>query len=386
MTAPAMLRTVVSVLVCTLLVGACPAAEDAITIEDMKLTRNGQPFKVHGVQLMTFVAPLEYLENPPAESCRKGTKPPCPFTAYIKANRQFNAELLAHAKAFGANTILFKVSEAGLDAQDPVYSRSYVDELVKGVKMTRELGFVVILAIQEIRVSGEAGPKGTRSPIPDEGTRRAAVRLAQLFGSDRGIMIELYVEPYARGRVRTFWKYYVHGGNGYPGVNKIIRDMRKAGSKNVLIVEAVGQNFRPYQGDIEDPLGQLVFGVHPYFTAVGTTREQWDSQFGDFAADHPLIVTEWNQNTIQLGENPKGRKVWCESAPMDTPLRMFHYFEEKGILGAIGWAFDLTSTIVKDYQGTPRSLKSFRCGERGGGIGDLFQHYFAGTLPALDSD
>lgn len=378
-----MFRSVAFSVICVLLGTACASAEDVITVEGAGLLHNGQAFKVHGVQLMPFVAPIGYLMNPPVEGCPKGTKPPCRFKAYVNARRQFGNDLLSRAKEFGANTVLFKVAEPGLDELDPVYSQRYVDEVAEGVKLARSLRFIVILGIQESRVSGEPGPKGTRSPIPDEGTRRAAVKLASLFGADRGVLIELYVEPYAGGRVVNFWNYYINGGNGFPGVNRIIRDMRTAGSRNVIIVEPLGQSFKEYNGGIEDPLGQLAFGIHTYFNMVGTTRSEWDSRFGDFAADHPLIVTEWNQNTAENGDNVRGLEYWCEKAPLDTPMRMFHYFNEKGIDGAVGWAFDLPSTIVKDYRGTPRTLSGFACGEKGGGIGDLFQQYFARTLPPL---
>jgi hypothetical protein len=378
-----MSRIVAYILICVLLGTACASEEEGITVKGAGVLRNGETFRIHGVQLMTFVAPIDYLTDPPAESCRRGQMPPCPFTAYVNAYRQYGPDLLSHAKEFGANTILFKVSEPGLDELDPFYSEHYVDELVEGVKLARSQGFVVILGIQETRVSGEPGPKGTRNPIPDEGTLRAAVKLAKLFGTDREVLIELYMEPYARGRVADFWDYYIFGSNGFPGVNKIIREMRAAGSRNVIIVQALGQNFKRYNGGIEDPLEQLAFGLHAYFHAVGTERSEWDSHYGDFAADHPLIVTEWNQSSTQIGENRTGREIWCEKTPMNRPLEMFHYFDEKGIDGAIGWAFDLPSTIVKDYRGTPRSLTGFACGKKGGGIGDLFQHYFAGTLPPL---
>jgi hypothetical protein len=365
------------------LIGCPVAAQDVVTVEGTALLRDGRPFEVHGVQLMSFVAPIEYLRDPPAESCTQGRPPPCPLRSYVRAYEAFGPEILQSAEEFGANTILFKVAEPGVDHEDQVYSPSYVEDLREGVRLARKMGFVVILSMQENRVSGEPGGNGTRSPIPDDGTLRAAVRLAEIFGDDRGVMIELYVEPYAGGRVPLFWEYYIHGGGGYPGVNRIIREMRDAGSQNVVIVEPLGADFSRYPGGIVDPLDQLLFGIHTYFVRVGTRPADWDKHFGDFAETHPLLVTEWNQNTSKVGENERGREDWCESAPMETPLRMFHYFRDKGINGAVGWAFDLPNTIVSDYRGSPRTLEGYRCGEPGGGIGDLFQQYFTDSLPTV---
>ena len=159
--------------------------------------------------------------------------------------------------------------------------------------------------------------------------------------------------------------------------------MREAGSQNVLIVEPLGASFAGYPGGLVDPLDRILFGIHTYFDQVGTTREEWDRRFGDFAASHPLLVTEWTETSQPLGGNERRKPPWCEIAPMTRPLEMLHYFEEKGIDGVVAWAFDLPGTFVADLEGTPRTLTGFACGERGGGIGDLFQDYFQGTLPPL---
>jgi hypothetical protein len=363
---------------------AAPAsAEDVMTVQGTELLRNGEPFEVHGVQIMAVVAPIEYLEDPPVEACN-GREPPCPFKVYVAAHEAFGPALLDRAGEFGANTILVKVSSLGLDPKDPLHSAGYVDDVVHVVNLARDAGFVVIVSLQETAVAGDPGPRGSRTPIPDQRSLRAAVKLAELFGDDPGIMIEPAVEPFAPGRRRKdFWRYYVEGGDGYPGMNAIIAAMRDAGSRNVVIVEAIGQNFGDFPGGIVDPLDQILYGVHTYFNMVGTTREEWDKRFGKFAERHPMLVTEWNQNSYETGARRDLKPDWCKEAPMTTPLEMLHYFDEKGLVGVVAWSFDLPTTFVADMKGTPRSLEGFACGERGGGIGDLFQAYFRGDLPPL---
>ena len=85
--------------------------------------------------------------------------------------------------------------------------------------------------------------------------------------------------------------------------------------------------------ELVDPLDRLLFGVHTYFDQVGTTREEWDRRFGDFAASHPLLVTEWTETSQPLGGNERRKSPWCEVAPMTRPLEMLYYFEEKEIDG-----------------------------------------------------
>src|SRR3990167_7076426 len=226
--------------------------------------------------------------------------------------------------------------------------------------------------------------------MPDAGTQRAALKLTELFGNDRSIIIELFGEPFG-----PTWNAYLNGGTvsgkQYVGINQIIASMRSAGSRNVVIVNALGQDYSKYLNQSQrfsDSLGQLAYGVHTYFSMVGHSQAGvpgvdnhggWDSNYGNFATTHPTLVTEWNQNTLRAGNTTE---EWCTVVPLDMPLKAFHYFKDKKLNGAVGWSFDLTTTIVKDLIGTPRTLEGFACGQSGGGIGRLFQQYFLGTLPA----
>jgi len=355
-------------------------SSDIITVQGNKILRNGQSFEVHGVQLMSFVAPREWL----LVGNNGG-----PYTSYLNAYDHFQTSgstLLDYAKSFGANTILFKLSARGLDSQHALYTQEYIDKIIAGVALARSKNFVVILSIQENSISGEPNNDG----MPDAGTQRAALKLTELFGNDRSIIIELFGEPFG-----PTWNAYLNGGTvsgkQYVGINQIIASMRSAGSRNVVIVNALGQDYSKYLNQSQrfsDSLGQLAYGVHTYFSMVGHSQAGvpgvdnhggWDSNYGNFATTHPTLVTEWNQNTLRAGNTTE---EWCTVVPLDTPLKTFHYFKDKKLNGAVGWSFDLTTTIVKDLIGTPRTLEGFACGQSGGGIGRLFQQYFLGTLPA----
>jgi Cellulase (glycosyl hydrolase family 5) len=365
------------------LAGLSPAwAKDDLTVQGTKLYRDGQPFKVNGVQLMAFVAPLDYLQDPPAESCR-GTPPPCPFKAYVNAYNKFGDKILGQAKAFGANTILFKVSSFGLDRKSALYDANYVMDVKEGVELARQHGFIVIVALQETRVAGEAGPKGTRSPIPDDISLRAAERVTRMFGSDPGVMIEPAVEPYSGKKRAAMWKNYIQGGKEYPGMNKIISTIREAGGQNIIIVEPLSADFSDFPGGLVDPLNRTIYGLHSYFNFIGTTQDEWDRRFGKFAEQHPLIITEWNENSQEGGENAHEKVPWCKRGPMDLPLQLLHYFNEHEVIGVVAWSFDLPATFVADMNGTPRTMNGYACGQKGGGMGELFQSYFRNDLPPV---
>src|SRR3989338_2915587 len=355
-------------------------SSDIITVQGNKILRNGQSFEVHGVQLMSFVAPREWL----LVGNNGG-----PYTSYLNAYDHFQTSgstLLDYAKSFGANTILFKLSARGLDSQHALYTQEYIDKIIAGVALARSKNFVVILSIQENSISSEPNNDG----MPDAGTQRAALKLTELFGNDRSIIIELFGEPFG-----PTWNAYLNGGTvsgkQYVGINQIIGGMRGAGFRNVIIVNALGQDYSKYLNQSQrfsDSLDQLAYGVHTYFSMVGHSpagvpgvdnHGGWDSNYGNFATTHPTLVTEWNQNTLRAGNTTE---EWCTVVPLDMPLKAFHYFKDKKLNGAVGLSFDLTTTIVKDLIGTPRTLEGFACGQSGGGIGRLFQQYFLGTLPA----
>ena len=158
------------------------------------------------------------------------------------------------------------------------------------------------------------------------------------------------------------------------------------------------QNFSRYwrldgsypHGVIADTIkNELMFGVHPYFNFkfVGTTSEEWDASFGAFAASHPLLVSEWNENATRLGPlEPK----WCEpppdgkGAPVTTPLLFLHYLRDRHINGVVGWAFDMPGTIVRDLASSrPTTMDEAICGSVPGGVGEWLQDYFTGKLPSF---
>jgi hypothetical protein len=357
-------------------------SNDIISVSGAKLLLNGKPFIVHGVELDGLLAPKDWYG--PEEYNND-------FLAASYSH--FGPEELQHAKEFGVNTIDFAVGQMGLDPQNTqpstkdrvAYSADYVAELTKAIHLARSMGFTVMVSIVSTKYSGD----GRNGGLPQSETIRTATELANIIKDDRGIMLELLVEPY--GTAHDTWPTYINGGNGYVGINQMIQAVRSTGARNLLIVQPLIQYFTWYQAyldrggtPITDTIPDaLAYGVHPYFDfkKVGTTRASWDDSFGTFAESHPVIVTEWNENTSKVGGI---LNKWCSGPDaLSLPLQAFHYFNEKGINGVVGWAFDNPATIVADWKGTPRTMDGFQCGQRGGGIGALLKAYFAGNLPPL---
>ena len=133
---------------------ASPAtADDIMSVSGNRLMRNNEPFEVHGVEISAFEAPPDWFQRPTEY----------PNSALQLAYSGFSGDELRRARDFGANTVLFQVSHTGLDplntsssTSDRVgYSLKYFMELVNGVHLARQAGFVVFVSIADTTFSGD---------------------------------------------------------------------------------------------------------------------------------------------------------------------------------------------------------------------------------------
>jgi endoglucanase len=336
------------------------AAADGLSVKGSQLTLDGRPFLVKGVQLVGLVAP---------ESALSGV--------FAEAHRHFGRPELTQIQRWNANTIRFQLSQPGLDKASTLYSEGYVAEVREAVKLARSMGFVVIASVQDHRPSGEGDPKG----MPTEGTLRACETLASLFGSDTGVAIEPFNEPVLKESAPKpspeAWSLWLRGGVGanseiLVGMQTLVTRLRQVGARNVLVVDGLRFS-QTFEGCplIEDPAREIVYGIHPYLRRRETESE-WQRNFG-FLTDRGLAVlaSEWSAPTWKKA----GKDPWCNKLPLSTAAKLLEFLKAKRI-GVVGWAFDIPGTIVRDFNGTPTTLENVRCGDSGGGPGELLQKFF----------
>jgi hypothetical protein len=318
-------------------------------------------FIPNGVQIVGLVAPADIIRG-----------------NFRTAREHFGRQELLNALKWNANTIRFQVSQPGLDPQSPLYSQQYLADLKRGVQMARDLGFVVIVSVQDQH--GASGDSITHK-MPTEATRRALHTLCSAFNSDGGVIYELFNEPALRPSPDNWrlWKsggIDPDGGDQIIGMQALIHDVRGTGSHNLLIVEGLlwGGTFEGAP-QIFDPDAKTVYGVHPYFGHSGFTPDGWNKTFGFLAVESkPVICTEWCQPTPKQGQpTPPWFRGLSGKQLSHTPLMLLHYLEERGI-GIIGWAFDIPGTIVQDLDGTPTSFEAGN--QPGGGPGACLRAYF----------
>jgi endoglucanase len=322
---------------------ACPHGGCA-TISGTTLERDGQPWTPKGVQLVGFVAPPNALKG-----------------AYVAAHAHFGQAEFDAMKSYGADLVRFQISHPGLDTGSSLYSTSYVDSLLKAVKLARQNGFTVLLSVQDQPPSGES-PDLAR-PLPDAATVGIWQRLAPKFSSDAGVMYELFNEPF-KSATPAGWAAW------QASMQPVIDAIRATGAHNVIVVEGLGMGHRlDGAPQLHDPAGQLAFGIHPYFWKGYIAQPAWDHYFGDFAQSHVVISTEWNALSK--------KEAICRPDYPQIAANLLNYLKQRRI-GMVGFAFDLPVTLIKDFW-SYTNYDNFECGAPDKGAGEMLMHYYHGA-------
>ncbi|KAA0019016.1 glycoside hydrolase family 5 protein [Salinicola corii] len=318
------------------------AANDEISIKNEKFFKGDSLWIAEGVTLVGRVSPAEVAKNK---------------KFYAKAREKYGDELLNSIGDYGADLVRFQVSQGGLDPQSPIYEREYVDEIIESIKQTRDAGFNVIISMQW------QGPSGSRDEggLPTYTTRRAWQQIVDDFSDDRGVLLEVFNEPKLHKASPKNWRIWKKSMQG------LIDYLREKGAQNVLLVDGL-KSAHVLEGapELDDPLGQTAYAVHPYLDKINQTQKQWDKNFGNFADTHPVMATEFMAYANRGCRN---------SLPNDTK-ELLEYLKGKDI-GLVLWAFDV-GNIKKGSKYTTFDNLSCKKGERKGGAGQMIHEYFTG--------
>src|SRR5258705_10598821 len=131
------------------------------------------------------------------------------------AYNYFGVRELEYVKQFGMNTIDIKVSQTGLNPANPLLGSGtqtlqltqaehdqYLSEIHQAITLARSMGLVVNVTI--------LGSSNFSEGMPIAETSAAVQVLAKDFAYDRGVILELYNEPW--GTSTCTWSCYINGG------------------------------------------------------------------------------------------------------------------------------------------------------------------------------
>ena len=303
----------------------------AVGVSGTHMTLDGQPWMSRGVVLQGFVRPLAALQT--------STQ-----TQVLHARLNYGAAELAAIHSYHADTIRFQIGQPALDPASPLYDADYFTDVVNAIKQARQAGFVVMIMMQDEKISGES----VQYPLPIAETQRDWDLFTTAFGSDRGVVFELYNEPSLTPSPAN-WQLWLNGGmvSGQTepsiGMQPLINHIRANGAQNVFVLDGLGRA-ATLEGmpAVSDPLNRLVYAVHPY--QHGSADEsQWDAEFGIPSATLPVWVDEWSAPTqLQLGLGTL--------TSFQVAVDLVNYLRVHSIPLCTG-AFDVPHFVVQDIPG-----------------------------------
>lgn len=342
--------------------GTEPTIGQGLGVSGNRLTLDGQPFVARGFNMVGLLTP---------GSC------PQPSSVGLTAQDALDEAQLREARdVWAATTVRFQVSQRALDPADPLHGEAYVERVVDGVRLARDLGLVVVLSMQDQSIGC-----GTAHPLPTEATLRAWRTLAPRFADDPYVAYELFNEPDNQPTVDG-WRQWREGGSapldnqGDPAVGhqRIVEEIRDLGARNVLIADGARKGaFLSGVPFLDDPLpaARLAYAVHPYFFHLNSTSTlaqdtaSWERRYGEVARIVPVVATEWNM-----------KSNGCVPAAVERAPQFLDFLEQRGI-GLLVHAFDVPGTVRRDLTGgSPTAIQTGSCRPALRGVGELVQAYF----------
>jgi hypothetical protein len=337
------------------------------------MTLNGAPWLPRGVTLQALVQSVAQLQ------AGDGTG------AELTAQQNYDTTELAAIRAFGADTIRFQISQPALDTTNSsgLYDPSYLSEVVSAVKLARQNGFVVMIMMQDEKITGET----QHAPLPTTVTQADWDTLNAQFGTDQGVVYELYNEPALTEPTAANWDLWLNGGaystpNNQSwasiGMQTLITRLRGEGSQNVFILDGLdlAKTLEGVPTTVTDPLNLLVYAVHPY--PDGSADESsWDLDFGNASQTLPVWADEWSAGTDQsIGLGNGMGNAPGNLCNYQVAVDFLNYIRAHGIALGAG-AFDVPGFMVQVVPGWTytnyNNLSPSNCSESitGENAGDL---------------
>jgi hypothetical protein len=187
------------------------------------------------------------------------------------------------------------------------------------------------------------------------------------------------VSPPGLTEVQT-WPIWQAGGQGYIGMQDLVNTIRGNGAKNLIFIDglAAGEDLRGVPA-YRLKGNNIIYAIHPYAGIQHQSKLQWDTWFGNVAAqaNFPIVADEWNAYQSNTAE--------CILQVPTLVPQLLSYLNARHI-GLIGWAL-FPGLLIRgwDYANpTAFDQPTFVCDApfpnydpRAQGAGFLLLQYFA---------
>jgi hypothetical protein len=279
---------------------------------------------------------------------------------------------LASAKAIAswhANAVRVPLNEdcwLGINGVSPTYGgAAYQAAIASYITTLHQAGLYVIVDLHWSAPGALAA--ASQQPLPDaDHATDFWASVAKTFGSDTGVVFDLYNEPFvfgtymqnASGDPWDCWlngcglNQYLTGGSPYTspvtwnsvGMQSLVSTVRAAGAKNVIMVGGLD-----WANDLSgwlshmpsDPAHSLAASWHSYPGETCDTPACWASQVAPVAAQVPIVTGEVGDSVCSGVTYVPTLLPWADS---------------QGI-SYLGWTWntwsDCDNVLIADYSGTP---------------------------------
>jgi endoglucanase len=283
-----------------------------VSIVNNKLMRDGKPWTPHGYFQVAFQASPNEQNVPAFETNAQMGYTPQEYTDMANA---------------GADSVRVMLGQTVGDRQNSMYySQAFVNQFIGAVQAARNAGLTVIVGIQDESITQDQNP----TDLPNAATQRVWSQLIPAFKEDKGILLELFNEPGTAPAVGSTplpnptpttaeWQAWA------TAMNSTIASVRSEGATNVVVADGL-THATTLTGapTLTDNLNEVAYAAHPYtFQASSEQQENaqsfLDNSFGNFAANNPVIITEWGQG------------YYCGPTNPDFLITFLNYIQSKGI-------------------------------------------------------
>ena len=256
------------------------------------------------------------------------------------------ASLFADIAATGANVVRLPVSPANWRDDKEYLWRS----LEPAVRLASAAGLWVIIDWHVIGNVETGVPTNSAGSAADLAPTTAFWQtVAAYFADAPNVLFELVNE--CEGVAGDQWRTMTQG---------LVDTVRATGADNVVIIGGV-QWSKDLSWAAVDPLAgeNIAYAVHIY---PADAAPNWDQWFGNLAATHPVLLTEWGFTDQPM--NPDDTYLVGDVATYAQPL--LDYVEARGMGWVACWYNDDYDPPLLTGQGTPTAWGEFAFAALGG--------------------
>jgi hypothetical protein len=226
-------------------------------------------------------------------------------------------------------------------------NQTYLNLVDSMVKQANSLGMVAIVTLQEEEYD-------KNQLLPEASSVKFWQFMANNFKSDPDVFYDIYNEPRLTtkdaGGESNVWNIWQHGGtidgDTYVGMQTMVNTIRGTGANNIIVAES--NYFDTDLSQITTHLltgSNIAYGFEPGIKGKDSNPAAWDTAFGQYASQIPLMPEAFIQYLGGHGCN--------DDAPTVLP-QLLNYLKEKNI-GIIVFSLESGVTFMGSSPTSPTS-------------------------------